>query len=65
MNLFNLLINIVIAALFVVLLFWLISLLAASVALPAMAILLIKLFVVLIAIGWVAGLLGSPIVWRQ
>jgi hypothetical protein len=65
MNLLNLLINLVVAAILVVLAFWLIGLLAASVALPLVAIMLFKVFVVLIAIGWVLGFFGSPVVtWR-
>ncbi len=65
MNLFNWLVNIVIAAIFVVVVFWLIGLLAASVALPLVAIMLLKVFVVLVAIGYVFGFMGTPITWRQ
>ncbi len=64
MSLFNILVNVVIAASFVVIMFYLIGLLAASIALPLIAITLFKIFVVLIAIGWVFGFLGTPITLR-
>ncbi len=64
MSLYNILVNIVIAAIFVVIMFYLIGLLAASIALPLVAITLFKVFVVLIAIGWAFGYLGTPITLR-
>ncbi len=62
MNLYNLLVNIVVAAIFVVILFWALGMFAAG--LPVMAVTLIKLAVILIAIGYVFGFFGSTITLR-
>lgn len=61
MYLFNLLINVLVAVLFVVLAFWLITLIPASLGFPLIAIFLLKVFVVMIALGWAFGLLGGRI----
>ncbi len=62
MNPLNLLINIVVAILFVVIIFWLIGMFAASI--PLMAVMLLKMLAVLVAIGWVLGFFGSTITLR-
>jgi hypothetical protein len=61
MKLVNVLVSLVVAAFVVVIAFWLIGLLVAVI--PAIAITLLKVLVVLLALGWILGFLGSHPNW--
>lgn len=60
MSLINLLINVVAAAIIVIIAFWLLSMIAASI--PVVAVTLLKIFIVLVAVGWILGYMGPRIV---